>query len=36
MDEDGQNIFKDTKEIDISDQFIVGGFSKSKSYTFDL
>jgi hypothetical protein len=36
IDEDGQNIFRDTKDIDISEQFIIGGFSKTESYTLDL
>ena len=31
-----ENIFKDEKSIDISDQFIVGGFSDTVSYTLDL
>lgn len=36
IDENNENIFKDEKSIDISDQFIVGGFSDTVSYTLDL
>lgn len=36
IDENDEPIFNDEKDINISDQFIIGGFSKSESYTLDL
>ena len=36
INEDDESIYKDEKSIDISNQFIVGGFSKEVDYTLDL
>jgi hypothetical protein len=36
VDQDGELIFSDQKDININDQFIVGGFSETEKYTLDL
>jgi archaellin len=36
LDEEDEVIFKYSEDLNISDQFIVGGFSESVNYTLDL